>query len=97
VPVAKIPAKRGLAYPDIIEGAVAGKIRALWIIGTNPLVSFPNIDALKQADSNISLTEVQRRLANECSKIAAAFSEKLNCISAVAHSSTDRPLFTQRA
>jgi anaerobic selenocysteine-containing dehydrogenase len=45
----RIPTTRGLAYPDIIEAAVAGKIRALWIIGTDPLVSFPNIDVLKQA------------------------------------------------
>ena len=59
VPVAKIPAKRGLAYPDIIEGAVAGKIRALWIIGTNPLVSFPNIDVLKQALGNLEFLVVQ--------------------------------------
>ncbi len=29
---ARLPAKRGLAYPDIIEAAVAKKIRALWII-----------------------------------------------------------------
>ena len=36
------PTTRGLAYPDIIEAAVAKKIRALWIIATNPLVSFPN-------------------------------------------------------
>ena len=48
LPVDRIPTKRGLAYPDIIEAAVARKIRALWIIGTNPLVSFPNIDVLKQ-------------------------------------------------
>ena len=30
------PCKRGLAYPDIVEAAVAKKIRALWIIATNP-------------------------------------------------------------
>jgi anaerobic selenocysteine-containing dehydrogenase len=59
VPVARIPAKRGLAYPDIIEAAVAGKIRALWIIGTNPLVSFPNIDVLKHALGNLDFLVVQ--------------------------------------
>jgi assimilatory nitrate reductase catalytic subunit len=59
LPVARIPAKRGLAYPDIIEAAVAGKIRALWIIGTNPLVSFPNIDVLKQALGNLDFLAVQ--------------------------------------
>lgn len=55
----RIPEKRGLAYPDIIEAAVAGKIRALWIIGTNPLVSFPNIDVLKHALGNLDFLVVQ--------------------------------------
>ena len=59
VPVERIPGQRGLAYPDIIEGAVAGKIRALWVIGTNPLVSFPNIDVLKHALENLDFLVVQ--------------------------------------
>jgi assimilatory nitrate reductase catalytic subunit len=59
IPAERIPAARGLAYPDIIEGAVSGKIRALWIIGTNPLVSFPNIDVLKQALDNLEFLVVQ--------------------------------------
>jgi anaerobic selenocysteine-containing dehydrogenase len=59
VAASRIPEKRGLAYPDIIEGAVSGKIRALWIIGTNPLVSFPNVDVLKQAFNNLDFLVVQ--------------------------------------
>ena len=54
-----MPPKRGLAYPDIIEGAVAGRIRALWIIATNPLVSFPNQDVLRQGLSNLDFLVVQ--------------------------------------
>ncbi len=45
----RIPTARGLAYPDIIEAAVAGKIKALWFIATNPAVSFPNYNLLAQA------------------------------------------------
>jgi len=59
ISVERIPNKRGLAYPDIIEAAVAGKIKALWIIGTNPLVSFPNIDVLKHALGNLDFLVVQ--------------------------------------
>jgi assimilatory nitrate reductase catalytic subunit len=55
----RIPAARGLAYPDIIEAAVAGRIRALWIIGTNPIVSFPNIDVLRHALGNLDFLVVQ--------------------------------------
>src|SRR5688572_3497905 len=49
VPVERIPSARGLAYPDIIEAALEKRIRALWIIATNPIVSFPNLGVLQQA------------------------------------------------
>ena len=35
------------------------RFSALWIIGTNPLVSFPNIDVLKQALGNLDFLVVQ--------------------------------------
>lgn len=54
-----LPLKRGAAYPDIVEGAVAGRIRALWIIATNPLVSYPNQGVLRQALSNLEFLVVQ--------------------------------------
>jgi anaerobic selenocysteine-containing dehydrogenase len=59
VPVERIPSARGLAYPDIIEAALAKRIRALWIIATNPVVSFPNYDVLKQAFENLEFLVVQ--------------------------------------
>lgn len=55
----RIPTSRGLAYPDIIEAAVSKKIRALWIIATNPIVSFPNIDVLKQGLETLDFLVVQ--------------------------------------
>lgn len=59
VDVARIPTARGLAYPDIIEAAVRKEIRALWIIATNPVVSFPNLDVLLQGLSNLEFLVVQ--------------------------------------
>ena len=59
VSVDRIPTSRGLAYPDIIEGAVRKKIRALWIIATNPIVSFPNLDLLKQGLETLDFLVVQ--------------------------------------
>ncbi len=59
IPEDRLPMKRGLAYPDIVEGAVSGKIRALWIIATNPLVSFPNQGVLRQALGNLDFLVVQ--------------------------------------
>jgi assimilatory nitrate reductase catalytic subunit len=55
----RIPARRGLAYPDIIEAAVAGKIRALWVIATNPVVSFPNVGVLQRAFEQLDFLVVQ--------------------------------------
>jgi len=55
----RLPGKRGMAYPDIVEGAVGRSIRAMWIIATNPLVSFPNQDVLRQALSNLEFLVVE--------------------------------------
>jgi assimilatory nitrate reductase catalytic subunit len=55
----RIPASRGLAYPDIIEGALSRKIRALWIIATNPIVSFPNFEVLRQGLDALDFLVVQ--------------------------------------
>ncbi len=59
VDVETIPTARGMAYPDIIEGAVTGKIKALWFIATNPVVSFPNYPLLKQALESVEFVVVQ--------------------------------------
>jgi anaerobic selenocysteine-containing dehydrogenase len=45
--------------PDIIEGAVAKKIRALWVIATNPVVSFPNLGVLQQSLDSLDFLVVQ--------------------------------------
>ncbi len=59
IDVDRIPSARGMAYPDIIEGAVTGKIKALWFIATNPVVSFPNFSVLDQALRNVEFLVVQ--------------------------------------
>ena len=55
----EIPTERGHAYPDIVEACVKGEIKALWIIATNPVVSFPNVDVLKQGLENLDFLVVQ--------------------------------------
>lgn len=59
VPIERIPTKRGRAYPDIIEGILEGSIRGLWIIATNPPVSFPNRGRLEWALSKLDCLVVQ--------------------------------------
>src|SRR5205809_5601756 len=55
----RIPTSRGMAYPDIVEAALAKKIRALWVIATNPVVSFPNLGVLQQSLENLDFMVVQ--------------------------------------
>ncbi|MGA8939633.1 MAG: nitrate reductase [Acidobacteriaceae bacterium] len=59
IPESALPTTRGLAYPDIIEAAVAGRVKALWFIATNPIVSFPNIQLLKEAFKRAEFIVVQ--------------------------------------
>jgi anaerobic selenocysteine-containing dehydrogenase len=59
IPADRIPSARGLAYPDIIEAALDKRIRALWIIATNPIVSFPNLGVLTQALETVEFLVVQ--------------------------------------
>ncbi len=59
IEVGRIPTQRGKAYPDIIEAAVTGSIKALWFVATNPAVSFPNYDLLEFAFKNIEFLVVQ--------------------------------------
>jgi assimilatory nitrate reductase catalytic subunit len=59
ISVDRIPTARGLAYPDIIEAAVQGRIKALWFIATNPAVSFPNYHLLEYALRSVEFLVVQ--------------------------------------
>ncbi len=59
IPVERIPAARGLAYPDIIEATVQGRVKALWFVATNPAVSFPNYKLLEHALRNVEFLVVQ--------------------------------------
>ncbi|MBS1798722.1 MAG: molybdopterin-dependent oxidoreductase [Acidobacteria bacterium] len=59
IDVDRIPSSRGLAYPDIIEAAVQGRIKALWFVATNPAVSFPNYKLLEHALRSVEFLVVQ--------------------------------------
>ena len=59
VDVSTLPAERGRAYPDIIDGIIDGTIKGLWVIGTNPIVSFPDRARLEAAFDRLDLLVVQ--------------------------------------
>ncbi|HEX5367477.1 MAG TPA: molybdopterin-dependent oxidoreductase [Acidimicrobiales bacterium] len=56
---ARLPATRGKAYPDIVNAVMSGHVKGLWVIATNPLVSFPNREVLEHALSRLDLLVVQ--------------------------------------
>jgi anaerobic selenocysteine-containing dehydrogenase len=59
VELSEIPTARGKAYPDIIEAVLAKKIKGLWVIATNPLVSYPNQALLREALESLDFLVVQ--------------------------------------
>jgi len=59
VPAERLPAERGRAYPDIVDGVLDGTVKGLWVIATNPPVSFPNRARLERALAGLDLLVVQ--------------------------------------
>ena len=55
----RLPRERGRAYPDIVNGVIDGRIKGLWIVATNPVVSFPNRELLEDAFRRLDLLVVQ--------------------------------------
>lgn len=67
VPLEDVPTKRGYSYPQIIDAIEAGEIKALWIVATNPLVSFPDQKKLRRALNKLELLVVQDAFKSETS------------------------------
>ena len=66
----ELPTERGRAYPDIINAVMNGKIKALWVIGTNPVVSYPNREVLEHALRRLELLVVQDGFATPTTEMA---------------------------
>lgn len=58
VDAAKLPAKSP-AITEIIDAILAGKIKALWVICTNPLISLPDQNRVAKALEKLDLLVVQ--------------------------------------
>jgi formate dehydrogenase major subunit len=49
----------GLTIPGVVSGLAAGKVKALYVVGENPMVSDPDVGHVKQALGNAELLVVQ--------------------------------------
>ncbi|SFZ98520.1 Assimilatory nitrate reductase large subunit [hydrothermal vent metagenome] len=85
VPTELIPTARGYAYPQIIDAINSGEIKALWVVATNPLVSYPDQNALREALKKLDILVVQDSFMSDTAEIAdvvfaaATWSEKEGC------------------
>ncbi len=85
VDVERIPTERGYAYPQIIDAIDRGEIKALWVVATNPLVSFPDQNRLRNALKKLDILVVQDAFMSDTAEIAdvvfaaATWSEKEGC------------------
>ncbi len=70
VPSEIIPRERGYKYAEIIDAIDRGEIKALWIVATNPLVSFVNQKKLRKTLAKLDLLVVQDAFMSDTAEIA---------------------------
>ena len=59
-----IAKKPGYPAVELFDAIYDGKVKAVWIMGTNPVVSLPNADKVKQALQNCEFVVVSDCIAN---------------------------------
>jgi len=80
-----LPAAPGLTVVEMMEAAAEGKLKALYIMGENPMLSDPDITHVEEALKNLDLLVVQDIFLTETAQLAdvvlpaAAFAEKDGC------------------
>lgn len=64
IDAAVIQDKPGLAYDQIVDGVEAGRIKALWVIATNPAHSWINQESFRRAARKLEFLVVQDMYPN---------------------------------
>jgi formate dehydrogenase alpha subunit len=67
---AKLPDKPGLTITEIVDAAEAKKIKAIYIIGENPLLSEPHISHAKEALEKLDFLVLQDIFVTETAELA---------------------------
>jgi len=66
----KIPAKAGLTVTELMNGVLDGSIKALYILGENPIISDPNTNHVREALNEIGFLISQDIFLNETAQMA---------------------------
>jgi ferredoxin-nitrate reductase len=70
LPTGSIHPKAGLTAVEIFQGLEAGRIKAVWIVCNNPMVSMPNLAQTQRALANAELVIVQDCFETETTRVA---------------------------
>jgi predicted molibdopterin-dependent oxidoreductase YjgC len=70
IPVESLNPKPGLTVTEIMDGALEGRIRGLFILGENPMLSDPNLHHVELALQALDLLVVQDIFPNETAQVA---------------------------
>jgi formate dehydrogenase major subunit len=76
------PDRPGLVVTDMVEGCLTGEIRAMYVVGENPLLSEPDLNHARKAMGQLDFLVVQDLFFHETAEMAhvflpaAAFAEK---------------------
>ncbi|MBI3008706.1 MAG: formate dehydrogenase subunit alpha, partial [Candidatus Omnitrophica bacterium] len=65
-----LPAQKGLTIVEMVNGAYKGDIKALYIMGENPLVSDPDINHVREAFLKLEFLVVQDIFLSETARLA---------------------------
>ncbi len=68
--VAELPAEVGLTVVEMMNAASEGKIKAMYIMGENPMVSDPDLTHVKEALESLDFLVVQDIFLTETAKLA---------------------------
>jgi formate dehydrogenase alpha subunit len=82
VPYDRLSPAPGLTVTEVMDAALKGKVRALFILGENPMLSDPNLHHVEEALRRLDFLAVQDIFPNETASLAdvvlpgAGFAEK---------------------
>ena len=68
--IPKMPEKEGLKIPEMLEAAIAGNFKALWIMGEDTLMTDPNTNHIRKAMEELDILIVQELFMSATAEIA---------------------------
>jgi len=66
----KIPAKPGITVTELMHGVLDGRVKALYVLGENPIISDPNTNHVREALEKIEFLVSQDIFLNETAQMA---------------------------